>query len=92
MAIIAIFTGKGFTKDMYDRLRKEVNWENNPIEGWIIHSVCFDESGDIRMTNIWESIEKMKEGFATRLGPVMKKIGIPKPHAEIYPAYKVDIF
>ncbi len=26
-----------------------------------MHAVCFDESGDIRMTNIWESTEKMDE-------------------------------
>ena len=77
---------------MYDKLRKEVNWENDPIEGWISHAVGFDESGDIRMINIWESIENMREGFANRLGPVMKKIGIPAPHAEVYPAYNINVF
>ena len=54
MAIMAIFTGKGFTKDMYERLRQEVEWETQPIAGWMMHVVCFDESGDIRMVNIWE--------------------------------------
>ena len=92
MAIMAIFTGKGFTKDMYERLRQEVGWESDPIDGWMMHAVCFDESGDIRMTNIWESTEKMEEGFVSRLMPVMKKIGIPPPRAEIYPAYNVNVF
>ncbi len=92
MAIIAIFTGKGFTKDMYERLRQEVGWETEPIDGWIMHVVCFDESGDIRMTNIWESTEKMKEGFVSRLMPVMQKIGIPEPGVEVYPAHNVNVF
>ena len=92
MAIIAIFTGKGFTKDMYERLRQEVGWETEPIDGWIMHAVRFDESGELHMINIWESIEKMKEGFVSRLMPVMQKIGIPAPRAEIVPAYNVNVF
>jgi len=92
MAIIAILTGKGFTKDMYERLRQEVKWETEPIDGWISHAVHFDKSGDIHIINIWESIEKLEEGFVSRLMPVMKKIGIPPPLGEVYPAYNVNIF
>ena len=63
--IIAIFTGKGFTKDMYERLRQEVGWEADPPDGWIMHAVGFDESGELHMTNIWESSEKMSEAFVS---------------------------
>ena len=92
MAIMAIFTGKGFTKDMYDRLRQEVAWETEPIDGWVMHAVGFDESGELHMINIWESIDKMQEGFVSRLMPVMQKIGIPAPRAEVYPAYNLKVF
>jgi hypothetical protein len=92
MKIIAIFTGNGFTKDMYEMLRQEVGWETEPIDGWIMHAVGFDDSGDIHMTNIWESREKMKEGFVSRLMPVMQKIGIPEPQVEVYPVYNVNLF
>ena len=90
--IIAIFTGKGFTKDMYERLRQEVGWEADPPDGWIMHAVGFDESGELHMTNIWESSEKMSEAFVSRLGPVMRKIGIPEPQVEVYPAHNVNVF
>ena len=90
--IMAIFTGKGFTKDMYERLRQEVGLETEPIDGWLMHVVSFDKSGDIRMTNVWESTEKMEEGFVSRLMPVMRKIGIPPPQAEIYPAHNLNVF
>jgi len=92
MPIIAIFTGKGFTKEMYDRLRQEVGWETEPIDGWMMHAVRFDESGELHMINIWESTEKMREGFVSRLMPVMQKIGIPEPRTEVYPAYNVNVF
>ncbi len=92
MTIIAIFTGEGFTKAMYETLRQEVGWEAEPIDGWISHAVGFDESGDLHMVNIWESTEKMQEGFVSRLMPVMQKIGIPPPRAEIVPAHNVNVF
>ena len=92
LLIIATFTGKGFTEDMYDRLRKEVNWETERIDGWMVHAVRFDESGDLHMINIWESREKMSEAFASRLGPVMREIGIPAPQAEVFTAYNVNVF
>ena len=90
--IKAIFTGKVFTKKMYERLRQEVGWETEPIDGWLMHAVCFDDSGDIRMANIWESTEKMEDGFVSRLMPVMRKIGIPPPQAEIYPVHNLNVF
>ena len=91
MAIIAIFTGKGFTKDMYEMPRQEVEWETEPIDGWIIHAVCIDQSGNIRMTNICESSQNMKDGFVSRFIPVMQRIGIPEPRAEVYPAHNVNV-
>jgi len=34
----------------------------------------------------------MQEGFVSRLMPVMQKIGIPAPRAEVYPAYNLKVF
>ncbi len=92
MKIIAFITGRGFTKDMYDRLRREVGWETEHVDGWNVHIVRFDESGEIHMVNIWESQEKLEQGFASRLMHVMQKIGIPEPRVEVYPAYNVEVF
>ena len=57
-----------------------------------MHAVRFDEYGNIHMINIWESLEKTNEGFVSRLMPVMKRIGIPEPRGEVYPAYNVNVF
>jgi hypothetical protein len=41
MAILAIFTGNNVTKQMYEALRKEVDWEHNHPAGSVR---CFEEA------------------------------------------------
>ena len=74
--IMTIFTGKGSTNEMCEKPRQKVGWKIEPIDSWLMHAVCFDDSGEIRMTNIWESTVKMEDGFVSRLMPVMRKMGI----------------
>ena len=60
MAILAIFTGNNVTKQMYETLRKEVDWEHNHPAGLILHSAAFDNSGNnVRVADIWESEEQL---------------------------------
>ena len=92
MKTMSIMTGRGFTKDMYEALRKEVGWETEPVDGWLMHVVGFDESGEIHMMNVWESQEKNRDGFVSRLMPVMRKLGIPEPHIEVYPLHNANVF
>jgi hypothetical protein len=55
MPILAIFTGNNITKQMYETLRKEVDWEHNHPGGLILHSAAFDDSGNnVRVADIWE--------------------------------------
>ena len=92
MAIVATITGREFTKDMYQRLRQGVDWDGERIDGWLAHSVYFDQYGGIHMTNMWVSIEHMQDAFATRLGPVMRKIGIPPPHVDVHETFNMSVF
>jgi len=57
---------------------------------WTLHLPKLEVQ--LHLINIWESTEKMKEGFVSRLMAVMQKIGIPEPQVEIYPAYNVNVF
>lgn len=52
MAILGIFTGQGFTKELYEELRKEVDWENNPPAGIILHAAALDKSGNIQLVDL----------------------------------------
>lgn len=45
---MVIFTGNNITKQMYERLRKEMNLEHNHPKGTIFHAAAFDETGQSR--------------------------------------------
>jgi hypothetical protein len=92
MAILAIFTGNGFTKQMYEELRKEVDWEHNRPAGVILHSASFDNSGNIRVADIWESEQDLNNYFNNKLKPVMEKINAPLPKGEIFTVHNVNAF
>ena len=92
MAILGIFTGKGITKTMYDSLRPEVNWEKNHPQGGLSHACSFDEKGDLRVVDVWESPEAMKQFVDSRLAPAMKKLKIPPPAVEVFPLHNMNVY
>ena len=92
MAIFAIFTGKGITKKMYESLRPEVNWEKNNPAGALFHACSFDDKGDLRVVDVWESAEAMNQFVATRLQPAMKKLQIPPPAVEVFPLHNMNLY
>ena len=60
MAILAIFSGNNITKQMYESLRREVDWEQKHPTGVILHAAAFDDSGNnIRVVDAWESKEDL---------------------------------
>jgi hypothetical protein len=93
MAILVIFTGNNVTKQMYETLRKEVDWEHNHPAGVIFHAAGFDESGNnVRVADIWESQEDLHNFVSNRLMPVMQKGGVPAPKVEIFPINDVSAY
>ena len=92
MAILGIFTGQGFTKQMYEDLKKEVDWENNPPTGVILHAAALDNSGNIQVADIWESEQDLNNFSTTRLKAGFDKINAPMPKGEIYQVHNVNAF
>jgi hypothetical protein len=93
MPILAIFTGNNVTKQMYETLRKEVDWEHNHPAGVILHAAGFDESGNnVRVADIWESEEQLNNFVSNRLMPVMQKGGVPAPKVEIFQINDVSAY
>lgn len=89
MAILVIAKGDGLTKEIYEKGRKEVNWEGNPPPGMIFHAASFDNSGNLRIADIWESEEQLNNFYNTRLMPYLQKVSVPSPKGEIFPIYNV---
>jgi hypothetical protein len=92
MTILAIHTGDGLTKDMYENVRKEVNWEGNPPPGVIFHAASFDDSGNMRVADVWESEDHWNNFLNTRLKPSFQKGNVPPPKTEIFQIHNIDAF
>ena len=92
MAVLAIFTGKGFTKAMYEALRPEVKWETNLAPGGLLHASAFDANGDIHVADVWESEEQMNAFVGSRLIPGFQKLGVPMPEVNVYPVHNVNVY
>ncbi len=92
MPILAIFTGKGFTKEMYENLRPEVKWETDNPEGGISHVASFDDKGNIHVADVWESEEMMNSFVQSRLIPAFQKLNIPIPEVQVYPAHNINAY
>ena len=91
MAILLINRGDGFTKDIYEKGRKEVNWEGNPPPGIILHAASFDDSGNnIRVADIWESEEQWNNFLNTRLKPYMQKSNVPPLKTEMFQIHNIN--
>jgi hypothetical protein len=92
MAILAIFTGDGFTKQMYEQLRKEVDWEHNHPIDIVLHTAGLDESGNIHVADIWESEQDLNNYINSKIKPAMERINAPMPNGEIIPIHNVNAY
>jgi hypothetical protein len=93
VAILAIFKANKITKEMYEALRKEVDWEHQHPDGVVLHAAAFDNAGaNFRVVDIWESEEHLNKFVTSRLLPVMKKINMPMPEGEIFQINDVSAF
>src|SRR6476469_10545378 len=83
MSLVVRFHPTGMTRQQYDdadrRLREAGVW---PPDGMDYH-VCFGQDGDLRVSEIWDSQEKL-EAFGQRLMPILSEVGIQPGDPEIY--------
>ena len=83
MPILVIFTGNNITKQLYEKLRKEIDWEHQHPSGLIIHAAAFDDSGNnVRVMDIWESENDLNNFVSNKLMPIMQDNKVPIPNVE----------
>jgi hypothetical protein len=72
MAILIRFNPSGMTSEQYESVGRKLEEAGNwPPEGLLAH-VCFGSSGDLRVSEVWESREQ-QERFASKLMPVLQE-------------------
>lgn len=92
MTILAIFTGRGITAEMYDALKNEVDWVHQQPQGAISHTASFDEAGDAHVADVWSSPEALTQFVNKRLAPAMQRLNIPLPDVDVYPVHNLNAY
>jgi hypothetical protein len=92
MAILGIFKTNAVTNQMYEELRKEVDWVHQHPDGEALHVAAFNDSGTFCVADIWESEEHLNNFINNRVLPAMKKINMPMPEGEIFKINDVSVF
>jgi len=92
MAILAIFSGKGISKDLYNTLIRETRYADDQPPGAIFHAASFDDKGDIHVADVWASPEELDAYVRERLMPAFEKHSVPAPQVDIYPVHNIDVF
>lgn len=90
MAVLAIINAVGITKQVYESVRREVQWETKIEPGGLLHVCAFDDNGGIHVADVWESDAALSAFMNRRLMPVMKKLGVPEPSVVVYPIHNFN--
>lgn len=88
MPVLALFTGT-ITRDQYDILRQEVDWENKHPAGGIFHAASFDDNGHVHVADVWASADDLNAFTQQHLMPAFAKHGIAPPSVVVYPTHRV---
>ena len=90
MSILARFTPANLTRQQYEEVTRRLEETGAiPADGQELH-VCFGNEGDLRISEIWESEEKMR-AFGDRLMPILADVGIEQgAPPEILPVVNVQ--
>ena len=93
MAVLVFVTGEGFTKEMYEKTRKEVDWEHKHPPGGVLHACSFDKSGKtIKIADVWESEADFMKFVQSRLQPVFEKNKFNPPKWEIFQIHNINAY
>jgi hypothetical protein len=92
MSILIRYPASNTTKQQYDAVRSALEESGDwPADGCEIH-VCFGDENDVRVSEIWESQEKL-DTFGETLRPKLEEAGIQLAgEPEVFEVHVVDRF
>ena len=91
MPVLAIFDSV-LTRDQYQTLRAEVNWETDQPDGVLSHVAGMDADGHIHVADLWESEDQMNAFVGQRLMPAFQKHGITPPQVSMYNTVNINAY
>ena len=92
MSLVVRFPPSNTTKQQYDAVRNALTEAGDwPGDGCQLH-VCFGDENDIRVSEAWESREKL-DAFGEKLRPRLEEAGIQlSGEPEVFEAYNFETF
>jgi hypothetical protein len=90
MPILIRYPAVGVTRAQYDQVGEKLQAKGQwPPDGLIAH-VGFGPDGDMRVSEIWESREKL-EAFQEHLMPILQEAGVAaEGEPELFDAYGIE--
>ena len=90
MAVVLRATTPGFTAAKYDDLVKKLDAAGAGSPAGRLYHVCFGDSDNLRVSDIWESREAF-EKFGETLKPIMQEMGFAPPEIEFFEVYNIIV-
>ena len=89
MATVMVMRWPQVTKEQYEQVRREVNWEGDVPGGAKFHVAWFDDEG-LRVIDLWDSREACESFMQNRLTPGVQNAGIQgEPAVEFAPTHAI---
>jgi hypothetical protein len=89
MAIVVLLHWREVSEEKYEKVRKEVNWENDTPKGAKFRVAWFDSDG-LHVLDLWESQQEFERFVEQRLMPAVRTLGIEgQPKVEFSKAHAI---
>ncbi|CAN5214835.1 hypothetical protein BH20ACI2_BH20ACI2_04050 [soil metagenome] len=88
MAIVMRFTAQGMNAAKYDEVVKRLEAAGAGAPAGRLYHVCFGNKEELRVSDIWDSMENFEE-FGKTLMPIMKDVGVDPGQPEIVEVHNI---
>jgi hypothetical protein len=93
MAVLIVMHWPGATREIYEKLRAEVDWANMRPTGANLHISSFDDAGGLHVVDVWDSADQFQAFIGSTIAPAAQAAGATsQPDVAIYPIAYVDQF
>lgn len=90
MPVMIIIRASKVTAQQYEAVKAAVGWEQVPPPGGISHSIAFTDAGAVEV-NIWESKALFDAYVASRLQPVIDRLGVVLDEVEVHETHAFGV-
>ncbi len=88
MAIVMRFTPQGMTAAKYDEIVRRLEAAGAGAPAGRLYHVCFGNKEELRVSDIWDSMENFEE-FGKTLMPIMQDLGVDPVEPEILEVHNI---